>query len=313
MSPQRWLVMLGLTGIALWSGLYFWRFHTGKPVYPVQGEFVKIEQNGLYVLARGEGRGPAVLFLSGFPYHSDSFFSLASRPFPGYRFVTLDFPGLGWSEKKITRPLTPADLALQVKLVLDKLEIQEVVLVGHDLGGGVALVCASLFPQMVKELILIAPDSSYGSAADTLGWWWRAPFVSEAWAALFLDRGFIRKLLRRAWPSGSEGWHDSVEKYLRPLEMPNGRQCFLLLHRGRSGFDYRPYEERLACPAVILWGEKDRVLGSAQGEKLARSLSQARFVLLPGLGHLPQEEAPDRLYPLLEELLLRPERTLAKP
>jgi pimeloyl-ACP methyl ester carboxylesterase len=309
MSAQRWLVLLALAAIAVWTGLYFWRFHTGKPLYPVQGEFIKVEQTAVYVLVRGEGPGPAVLFLAGFPYHSDAFFSLASRPLPGHRYITLDFPGLGWSEKKLTQPLTPADLALLVKLALDKLEIQEVVLVGHDLGGGVALVCASLFPQLVKGLVLIAPDSSYGSSADTLGWWWRVPLVSEAWAALFLDRGFIRRLLRQAWAPESEG----LEKYLRPLEMPNGRSSFLQLHRGRAGFDYRPYEERLNCPALVVWGEKDRVLASAQGQKLVRNLSQARWVLLPGLGHLPQEEAPDQLVPLLEEFLLHRERSLAKP
>lgn len=313
MSAPRWLVLLALAAAAFWSGMYVWRFHAAKPLYPVQGEFVRIEQNGVYVLVRGEGQGPAVLFLSGFPYHSDAFFSLASRPFPAHRFITLDFPGLGWSEKKITQPLTPADLALQVKLALDKLEIQEVVLVGHDLGGGVALVCASLFPQLVRGLVLIAPDSSYGSAAELLGWWWRAPGLSRAWAALFLDRGFIRGLLRRSWAPGSEGWRASVEKYLRPLDMPNGRAGFLNLHRGRAGFDYRPYEERLDCPVLVVWGEKDRVVASAQGEKLAKSLSQARWALLPGLGHLPQEEAPEQLLPLLEEFILHRERFLAKP
>ncbi|MEW6516151.1 MAG: alpha/beta fold hydrolase [candidate division FCPU426 bacterium] len=308
MSLQRWLILAILVIVAAWSGMYFWRFYNGKALYPVQGEYVKVEQNGLYVLVRGEGRGPAVLFLSGFPYHSESFFALASRPPAGYRFITLDFPGLGWSEKKVTQPLTPADMALQVKLALDKLEIQEVILVGHDLGGGVALVCASMFPQLVKGLMLIAPDSSCGSAAEAMGWWWGVPWISEAWASLFLDRGFIRRLLSRSWTPGSDTWHAAVEKYVRPLEMPNGRISFLLLHRGRLGFDYRPYEERLGCPVTVLWGEKDRILPASLGGKLVQGLNQARFTPLPGLGHMPQEEAPDQVYPLLEEFL----RSLAK-
>lgn len=299
MRLKRLTVIIVLAGLVTWGVLYILRFHTAKPIYPIQGEYIKVEGVKVYTVARGEGR--TVLWLAGFPGHSESFFALASRPLPGYRFITLDFPGLGLSDKQLSEPMTPEALAITVKLFLDKIGVSEVDLVGHDLGGGVALVCASLFPHLVKRLVLVAPDSSRGSSARYLKWWWRTPVLGEAWAALRLDRGFIRRFLKKAWSPNASGWRQFVERYYRPLNTPQGRAGFLNINRARSGFHYLPYEERLTTKCLIIWGEQDRLVPVGQGEALARSLDLAKLKVIPQAGHLPQEEFPDDVYRLIQE------------
>jgi pimeloyl-ACP methyl ester carboxylesterase len=283
------------------AALYFYQFYNPKALIPLRGEFVKVDNARLYVTVSGEGR--PVLLLHGFPLHSDSYNKLARCPFPGCRLITLDFPGAGLSDKNSERPIQPDNLALTVKLFLDQAGIEKVDVVGHDLGGGVAMVLASLYPQLVQHLILIAPDSSAGDASTSLGWWWRMPGAGEAWASLWLGRGLIRDLLRQAWPESSQGWMEDVERYARPLDTAGGRQGFLNLNRGRNGFNYLPYEERLQQETLVIWGGADRVTPVACSQALAKIFPKAQFRVLPGVGHLPQEEAPEEVGRLINAFL----------
>lgn len=301
MRPGRCILIVFLLFFLGWGIAYLGRFHSTEVILPVRGEYLTIAGRKLYINVRGEGRN--ILLLHGFPYNSDSFNGLIAQPWPGCRLITLDFPGLGLSEKPAGQPIGPDDLALTVKLVMDKLEIEEVDIVGHDLGGGVAVICAALYPKRVKSLVLIAPDSSAGMAGTSLGPWWSMPAVGEAWAVIRLGRSFIRSMLKKACAPESPDWSRWVERYYRSLNTKHGRQGFLSLNRGRYPFEYLSYEEQLRVRTLIIWGEKDRIVPMAAGEKIVRKPSQARLEIIPGAGHLPQEEAPEKVHRIIKEFL----------
>ncbi|MCD4812208.1 alpha/beta hydrolase [bacterium] len=298
MKLQRVVTVLALFVLFLFGTLHGIRFYSSKAVFPVRGEYINLDGKKLYTIARGKGK--TVLFLHGFPYHSESFSAIASRPFEGYRFITMDFPGAGLSGKKLSEAPTPESLAVLIKLFLDRIGVQKVDLVGHDFGGGVAIVTAALFPQMVEKVVLIAPDSSVGTSARVMSKIWHFPILGELWSTVRLDRQFIRDLLKRSWHAGDAGWHQIVERYARILGTQNGRQGFLALHRSRMDFDYLPYEERYATETLILWGSHDRVLPATAGQRLLRSLGRSEMKVLEGQGHLPQEENPDAVYEMIK-------------
>ncbi len=301
MRPGRALIIIFLLFFLGWGIAYLGRFHSTEVILPVRGEYITIAGRKLYINVRGEGRD--ILFLHGFPYNSDSFNGIIAQPWPGYRLITFDFPGLGLSEKAAGQPIRPDDLALTVKLVMDKLEIKDVNIVGHDLGGGVAMICAARYPKMVKRLVLIAPDSSEGMAGTSLGSWWSVPAVGEAWAVMRLGRNFIRSMLKKACAPESPDWSRWVEQYYRSLNTKHGRQGFLSLNRGRYPFEYLPYEEQVRVRTLIIWGEKDQVVPIAAGEKIVRKLGHARLEIIPEAGHLPQEETPEKVYGIIKDFL----------
>jgi pimeloyl-ACP methyl ester carboxylesterase len=292
---------LGLL-LASFGILYFLRFHSGQPVFPVQGQYLKVDKYRLYLKIKGEGR--PLLFLHGFPYNSETYNALIAQPMPGYRLIIPDFPGCGLSDKNLEQPLNPEDLAVVVKLLLDKLEIKNVDVIGHDLGGGVALVLAALFPNLVQQLVLIAPDSSDGAANQFLGWWWKTPLLGEVWATFFLNRDFIRYLLQESWTQDSDSWHELVERYYLPLETLNGRSAFLKLNRGRIAFDYLKFEEHIQNPCLLIWGGQDRIIPFASGQRLLQSLGNAKMEVMSKAGHLPQEQFPEEVGGLIKKYLL---------
>ena len=266
-------------------------------VPPTQGIYIKIGDKKLNISLKGEGEN--VLFLHGFPYHSDTFYKLISKDLPGYRFITVDFPGLGFSGRKDKSIITPADLALDIKLLLDKLGIEEVILVGHDLGGGVAIICAALYPSLVKKLVLIAPESSQGFSNIGLAWWQTAPILGEVWSSIGINKSFIRESLKKSWGDLDSNWYKRVENYYWPLTIARNRKNLLALNRGRKGFNYTTYEEQLKTPTLLIWGKEDKIIPANRGKKLLEYLDNSKLEILEGAGHLPQEEVPKMVREIL--------------
>jgi pimeloyl-ACP methyl ester carboxylesterase len=291
-----------IAGIVAWTGWFLAQSrHEPRVEFPLSGEFVAVEGIKLYAQFKGEGRW--VLLLHGFPYHSEAFQGLLAKPWPGCRVVALDLPGLGLSEREPGASFAPDELALVVKLFLDKLGVKEADVVGHDLGGGVAMILAADYPTLVRHAVLIAPDSALGQAATAEPVWWRWPVLGEIWSLGFSARGFLRDVLARSWTPRNRDWEGLVEQYAEAADSIEGRQGLLALERGRRGFDYRPYQERLRAPILLLWGEDDRILPPEVGRLLAQRLTGAELRVLPGVGHLPPEEAPDQVYEVIRQFL----------
>ncbi len=290
MFLKRLVVILGLALLVLTGFLYVWRFERFMVASPLRGEFMTVDNQSLYITDQGSGK--PVVFLPGFIFHSDTFFNIVKNPPKGYRYITLDWPGQGYSKKNGTTPSTPVELALLVKLLMDKMELKSITLVGFDLGGGVAMVAAARNPHLVRGLFLIAPDSSEGTAASAMGPWWHWPVINVLWATYRLDRGFMRDMVRAAWSRDNDQWGGFVERYYQPLNFEKGRSNFLASHLARRQFYYLPYEERLNTKTTILWGDEDVINPPEHGRALAKLMANSTFVSVPQAGHLVQEQQP---------------------
>jgi 2-hydroxymuconate-semialdehyde hydrolase len=299
MDWSRIALWTAVAGILTWTLLGLWPKPEPTADLPVPGTFIRFEKERIYFQERGSG--PVLLFLHGFPYHSESFGPIWTREWPGHRLLRLDLPGLGLSALPAGEQATPDELALAVKLCLDQMGIRRVQVVGHDLGGGVALVLAARYPTLVTQLALICPDTSVGGADAGESWWWRLPGVAEVAASVLPVRPWLRSALAEAWGRPDTDWEQLVEQYAQPLSTWDGRRNALRVRRGRRGSDYARFEERLRTPTLVLWGDRDRVSDPVRGRKWAEGLTPpARFMRLSGVGHLPCEEAPDQVYAALQ-------------
>lgn len=295
-----WLLILAVAVLAVLQFRH--RYFSGDEVnLPPRGQFLDIGDNHLYLTVQGDGR--PILLLHGFPYHSDLYQRLLAQPWPGFQLITVDFPGLGSSGGRVPDPCTPEDLALIIKLLLDRLELKQVDIVGHDLGGGVALVIAARYPNLVHRLVLLAPDSSGGASGVCRGWWWRLPVVGDIWSWLRLNRSWYRRLLQSSWHAGDNGWEAAVDRYQQPFQDIEHLDTFRRLNRGRFEFHYLPYEERVRTPCLLLWGAQDRIVVPAAAGRLTQLLPNLEYHELPRAGHLLPEEAPETLNALIREFL----------
>jgi pimeloyl-ACP methyl ester carboxylesterase len=258
--------------------------------------FLELETGQLYYEVAGPARAEAVVFLHGF--------SLDTRLWDGqwlpfaerYRTLRYDLRGFGRS----SLPQAPFSHADDLHTLLNSLEIRAAHIVGLSLGGGVALDFALAYPSAIRSLILV--DATLGGFAWTKDWsepgrTARESGLAAAKEAWLRDEVFAPALERpeaaaqlRHMVADYSGWH--------------------WLNRGLERSPNPPAIERLTeivAPTLAIVGERDVPDFHAIAALITRRLPNARLVTLPGLGHLPNLEAPEAfnavVLPFLAEVM----------
>ncbi len=228
------------------------------------------------------------------------------------RVITLDLPGFG-----LTGPFdgayAPDDYrgdtyARFVLDLLDVLQLRRVALGGNSLGGEVAWRVATLAPERVSRLLLVDPSGlPFTPQAVPLGFVAaRLPLLSTLSEHL-LPRELVAQSVASVYADPGRITVALVDRYFElTLRDGNRRALGLRLRQMGDGSDAPARLATLRQPALILWGEQDRLIPPMTAQAFARQISGSRLVLLPGLGHVPQEEDPVRsLQPVLDFLGLR--------
>jgi 2-hydroxymuconate-semialdehyde hydrolase len=208
-----------------------------------------------------------------------------------------DLLGLGHSE----RPRVAGyDLLAQARLLLgllDTLGLARVVLVGHALGGAVAVHMAALAPERVTGLALLGtpvhPDTWPKPAVLPL----TLPGVGRAYASL-AGRALLRRLLTGELGAAGVLPPEVTRRYASSLLTPDGARGLVRFVRSVDHGTTLAAWNRLRetpPPTLLLWGTEDRVHSIAYGRRLAEELPSANWVPLAGRGHLLPEECPERI------------------
>ncbi|HET9949180.1 MAG TPA: alpha/beta fold hydrolase, partial [Longimicrobiales bacterium] len=203
----------------------------------------------------------------------------------------------------------PEDHAALVGQLLEARDLRRVTLVGHSLGGGIALLAALADVETgagrIERLVLV------GSAAYPQK---LPPFVALAghpriMRMLFRVLGarlIVGTVLRAIVHDPGTVDAEQVRGYAQPLGSPEAIGALVATARQIQppGLDeitarYR----RIDLPVLLLWGRHDRVVPLAVGERLAAELPRAHLHVLAACGHVPPEELPDASYAVLEAFL----------
>lgn len=209
------------------------------------------------------------------------------------RIITLDLPGFGLTGPQVDGDYSNEAYLHLIKAVLDRLDLPQVVLGGNSLGGELAWEFAAAHPQQVKALILV-DAAGYALAPDALPLGFqlaRLPVLSHI-ADYVLPRFLVERSLQSVYGEPSRVSAELVDRYfeltLRTGNRPALRQRFARMQPGA----HAERLQQLRVPTLILWGEKDRLIPPAFAKNFARDIPGSQLVLLPGLGHVPQEEDP---------------------
>lgn len=311
-KPSRWrrpllwglagLVLAAMLGCAAFVAIYF---RADQPVEALAArwgqppsQFVQVGgEDGARVHVRdlGPRNDPTPLLLihgSASGLHTWDAWSAALAQ--QRRVVMLDLPGFG-----LTGPVQDGNYAVtrQVRLLTDLMDVlglRRVIVVGHGFGGELAWQLAYAHPERVSRMVLIAAQG-YPTQP------WQVPLEQRVmetpplnWLGLITrPRWLVERSLAQQFANPQRVTPQMLDAYLElPLREGNRRAQLLRLEQNR----YHAQSERirtLTLPTLILWGEQDRQAPSEQARWFERDIRGARAVILPGVGHLPQEEAPD--------------------
>jgi pimeloyl-ACP methyl ester carboxylesterase len=250
----------------------------------------------------GEGRPIVLLHAIGLARISWEWVLPRIAPFgPAWAF---DLLGFGESDKPAHADYRVSAQADRIVAALDSLGVQEAVWVGNSLGAAISLAAAVRHPERVSALALIAPAAYREMLPLWAGLTTRVPGAPLAvrFGALPFAAGAL--LYTFVDPRRVDPRH--VATYARYLWGPGGAVALRAAAQALYSGDLdrlAPRYPEVRCPTLLLHGTGDRILPLTVAQWLARDLPHARLERLEGLGHFPQEEAPDRVAAALSAFL----------
>jgi pimeloyl-ACP methyl ester carboxylesterase len=245
----------------------------------------KLSLEGSTVFFKDEGRGPPVLLLHGFPLTGKSFHLQVQALKEHFRFIVPDHRGFGESTLS-DEPTAMSRMAQDALAILDALGIPSAVIGGVSMGGYVSMALLREDPSRVKGLVLV---DTHPYADDEAG---KELREKNAQAVLqqgmpFLVESMMPRLLSPEAPVAARA---EVEALILSNN-PKGAAAALrgMALRG----DSQDILARYAGPALVAVGEKDAITPKDKAKRLAQLLHHSRWVELPGVGHLSNQEAPE--------------------
>lgn len=220
------------------------------------------------------------------------------------RAWAFDLLGFGESDKPADGDYRVTAQADRIVAALDSLGVEKAVWVGNSMGAAISLAAAVRHPERVAALALISPAAYRDMLPVWAGLTTRVPGAPLAvrFGALPLTTGAL--LYTFVDPRRLDPRH--VATYARYLWGRGGAVALKAATQALYSSDLdrlAPRYPEVRCPALLLHGTRDRILPKTGTHWLARDLPSVRVEWLEGLGHFPQEEAPERVAtPLLSFL-----------
>ena len=230
----------------------------------------------------------------------------------GFRVIAPDQIGYGRSSKPII-PYNFHDMARNTRLILRSLNVEKAMVVGHSMGGMLAARFATQFPDVTERLVLYNPIG----LAD--------PRFERPWEST--DEGYKRTLaatyqttraaIMRYVAHNEAAWTPEFEKYVRVryawtlgADWPRLAMVQTLINQVQYLDPVVGDWAHIKAPTLVFGGAEDRLPGSAavfreRMKFVAESIpnGHGRLSLIPGLGHVPHMEAPDKTLPPLVAFL----------
>lgn len=250
---------------------------------PVPATFEQ-ESGPLSVIRSKGGTGTPIVLIHGFANEAAAWSPIEAH-LTGRPLIRIELLCHGKSPKR--RLSGFADLVSDVRRAFDDLDIQSAHLVGHSLGGAVALAIADTRANHVDSLSLIAPaglgPDINGAVLDGIGRATRAESLGPWLRQLVADETAITdRYVRAAMMARKDPALRAAQKAMAAALFPDGTQAF----------DLRPALGRIATPTRIVWGKRDAII---DWRHALGAPGHVGLHLFEGLGHLPHMEAPDAI------------------
>lgn len=254
----------------------------------------KTTSNGIEHYYEIHGRGKPLVLISGLGYSLWQWHKMVPYLAERFQVVAFDNRGVGQSDKP-AGPYTAQMLAADTVGLLDALDIEKAIVMGHSMGGFIAQAIALEFPERVEKLILCS--TNFGGPRHV-------PVTEEAMKVLMdVSSDALTRFNNGLVVSTAPGWADRnpeiIEEWVKwrvanPIE-PTLYQAQLAIGLGllpeEAAFESKL--PRLDIPTLILFGAHDKVVPPANAELLSKQIANSRVVIFPDAGHFFPIEIPE--------------------
>jgi len=241
------------------------------------------------IAARGDGR--PLIMLHGLFTSSANFDALLDRLPPATMGLAPDLPDCGRSTAAAGFLPGWERYARFVIEVADALGLDEFDLLGHSMGGGIAIMTAAGWPRRVGRLVL-ADAVSLPFRLPIKGRLPLLPLVGELMFRMYGRGMFFDYFEKDVFHDPSKMDRAKIQVFYDTF-VKKRSSALGALRATANPSPVAAAAPRITCPTLLMWGAHDRLIPPSIGRRLAGEIAGARLVVLEGCGHVPQEERPD--------------------
>jgi len=296
------LLLISLIGVAIVQLIGGMRERAALFKYPMTGDRYEVDGTRIHIDVRGEG--PDVVLIHGASGNSrDLTFSLADKLAERYRVISIDRPGLGWSDQPAgygqlwnTTGESPMLQAQIMRAAADQVGLSNPLVVGHSFGGAVAMAWAQSYEDTAGLVMLGAVSHPW---PGELGWTYQVngslpggavfvPLITAFVPSSYVQNAVAEIFEPAAVPDGYDEYVGASLSLRRSVQRANARQVMSL--RPHIVEMSQSYPD-LTLPIEIIHGDADTIVPlSVHSEPLAERVESANLVVLEGVGHMPQHQ-----------------------
>lgn len=265
-------------------------------------DIASIEHRGCRFSYRVRGNGPPVVFIQGTGLHGEGWRPQIDGLAGEYRCLSFDNRGMGLSQP-VGAPVTVAQMAEDTQVLMDALGWESAHIVGHSLGGPIALQLALTVPKRVRSLALLCTFANGRNALPLTPWALWVASRTRLGTARQRRRAFLQLVMPSAMLATTD--RDALAAELEPLfghdlgEQPPVVDAQLAAMRA---FDATNRLGELAgVPTLVVSAEHDLIAPTSLGRKLASGIPDARYVEIQGAAHGVVIQCADKINDLLRE------------
>ncbi|WP_110113735.1 alpha/beta hydrolase [Bacillus sp. CGMCC 1.16541] len=248
--------------------------------------------NVYYELYSSNPTKPTMVLLHGFLSSSFSYRRLVPLLCTEFQVIVIDLPPFGQSEKSLTFLYSYHNLAKTVVSLLEQLKLKDVIVVGHSMGGQIALNVAKQKPELVTKLVLLCSSGYLQKAHYGLVMSSYVPFF-YLWVKTWLARKGVTGNLQNVVFDHQLIDDEMVKGYTQPFLDDTIFMALTKMIRDREGDLSSQDLRKIEHPSLLVWGEEDRVVPLQVGKRLQRDLRVSQLISFEKTGHLLPEEKPE--------------------
>lgn len=290
------LIGLTLTSLKLASHHYRYELYDQAIAFEAQRSDFALKELNLnnsiysYLENKPSNKTGTIVMLHGFSASKENWLRFAVPLSDKFHLIALDLKGHGQSSGTISDNFSIQDQVNYLYDFLQTLNLKEVFLIGNSMGGAIASLYAANFPEQVKGIVLISPAGVHDieSDMDKLLKDGSNPLIansSEQFLAVkefvMEDMPFIPEPVTEVLAEKAVSRYDINHKIFSDLRADLTK-----------GLDARFKD--IKAPALLIWGEQDRVINVENITKYASLISNSETLRLPHVGHLAMLEVPNK-------------------
>jgi pimeloyl-ACP methyl ester carboxylesterase len=298
-APRRRWPFILLFAMGVLAGVALWAYSPSLPAEMLiaryandHSKFIDVGGVRAHVREQGNPDGIPVVLIHGSMGSLQVWEGWARELGQQARLISVDLPGHGLTGAWPRDEYTVEAYADFIEVLVDTLNLDRFVLVGHSLGGAVAWSFAATRPNRVSQLVLVDAagyprDRGEAPLPTRLA---RLPVVGDI-GIYFKPERLVRRSLEEMYADPAMVTPERIKRTAELQRFPGNREATLQRARSQEPLDPTPLK-RLRVPTLILWGAQDRWVPIADAFRFQHDIKGAKLEIFEKLGHNPMEEDP---------------------